>query len=80
MARSEREATQLRPAKKVRGSELRGPACEAQDRLIRWLCGLPAKGVREVTRGRNKGKVEVNVRGQVYRFSGPKHAVVERVE
>jgi hypothetical protein len=59
---------------------MKGTAREAQDRLIRWLCGLPAKGVREVTRGRNKGKVEVDVRGQVYRFSGRKHATVERVE
>jgi hypothetical protein len=59
---------------------MKGAAREAQNRLVNWLCGLPAKGVREVTRGRNKGKVAVDVRGKVFRFSGPKHAIVERVE
>ena len=59
---------------------LKGASREANDRLIRWLCGVPVRGVREITRGRDKGKVEVDVRGQVYHFSGPKHAIVERVE
>ena len=59
---------------------LKGAAGEANDRLVNWLCGLPAKGVREVTRGRNKGKFEVDVRGKVFRFHGPKLALVERVK
>ena len=59
---------------------LKGAAGEANDRLVRWLCGLPAKGVREITRGTHKGKFEVDVRGKVFRFHGPKLALVERVK